>query len=337
MSLHHLILAALLVATTPKEAAPEARTAVESAGEAYWNSFQSQMRESPSPRERAMLARFNPLDDPAAMGRAMHAAAQAAPTDPLVQMLWSSVGERWSGCPASSPCPEQAMAWARVEPENGLAWVNAFVAVESKTMDDKQVDAAIAGIAGKTRYDDHLIDFWLSYRNALAARPMPSSLVEMLAKDFGGTADLNSARQVVESVAAMSFAAALPLPMQNLMHACDPARHPQAPVARFENCARIGRGIVQSDSSLMSKMLGSALVRVSGFEDEADRAARRTLEWRQDAANKLLDQRDYQGYFTDLASTRSETRAQELLLSRHGIPLAPPQRWKSGYNRQGTE
>ena len=136
-------------------------------------------------------------------------------------------------------------------------------------------------------------------------------------------------------VLAMAHAAALPLPMQSLVHACDPSRHPGLASDRFENCANIGRGIVQSNASVVSKRIGAALVRRSGLETDADRQAARALSWGMEVGNELLDELEQPGrlagYFEDLASTGSETRAQELLMTRHGVALEPPAGWKPRY------
>jgi hypothetical protein len=117
-----------------------------------------------------------------------------------------------------------------------------------------------------------------------------------------------------------------------LSRACRRSEHLQLAPKRFEDCARIGRGIMASESSVMAKMTGSALIRASGSQNDADRQARRALEWRQASAGKAIDERLHPGglaaYIADLDSTGSETRAQELAMARHGIPLDPPADWK---------
>ena len=79
----------------------------------------------------------------------------------------------------------------------------------------------------------------------------------------------------------------------------------------------------------MSKVLGSALVRVSGRQDDADRQARRALDWRQHAAGPLATGPELAAYFADLDSSEDETRAQELLMARHGLALEAPSDWKA--------
>jgi hypothetical protein len=220
------------------------------------------------------------------------------------------------------------MAWARAEPDNGFAWLPAFDAA-GKDREAAAIDADIARIAKATRYDDHFIDFWLSYRRAIAARPMPALVAESLDNEVRPMRAA-SAKEDAVSVAAMAAAAALPLPMSALMRACNKSLHPEASAARFEDCARIGRGILASESSVMSKMIACALVRVTGLETEADRQAHIALQWRQHAVTDALYARSDEtaAYFNDLASTGSEIRAQELVMTRRGIPIEPPDSWK---------
>jgi hypothetical protein len=302
MTTNHLVLAALLAANNPATPAEEP--------------------------ERAFSARPIASVDPVAGGKLLRDAARAAPADALVQMLWSTVGNEWSGCDAASPCPEQVMAWARAEPDNGFAWLPAFDAA-GKDREAAAIDADIARIAKATRYDDHFIDFWLSYRRAIAARPMPALVAESLDNEVRPMRAA-SAKEDAVSVAAMAAAAALPLPMSALMRACNKSLHPEASAARFEDCARIGRGILASESSVMSKMIACALVRVTGLETEADRQAHLALQWRQHAVTDALYARSDEtaAYFNDLASTGSEIRAQELVMTRRGIPIEPPDSWK---------
>ena len=339
MTLKTFALVALLAtqAPTTSEEAPD--TAAEAAGKAYFNSLQASMRNSGSARERALAARMALVQDPKGTGKALRAAAESAPGDGLVQMLWSGMGQPWNGCDTSSPCPEQALAWSRAEPGNGLAWLPAFQATY-KSGNEQAIDAAIARIADAEVYDDHVIDAWSAYRTAIAAHPMPMQFVHAWRQqDAERPRDEKAARMEAAGVIAMAHAAAMPLSIQSLTHACDRARHPQLDTARFDHCAAIGRGLVQSNASVISKRIGSALVRMSGLENEADRQAQREHVWAWESASELLDERKHPGvlagYFDDLASTGSETRAQELLMARHGVALQPPAEWQSRWQDGG--
>jgi hypothetical protein len=318
----NLVVSAMLATAAPAGVGPDAPTEADRAGKAYADSLAQQLRTSTSARERALSARMY-FDDPAGGGKVLREAARAAPTDPLVQFLWATIGHTFNGCDAASPCPEQTMAWARVEPGNGLAWLPPFEAL-ARAGDEQAIDEAIHRMAHAGGYDDHFVDAWLALRGAILARPMPAQVVKKLVEGGNLATDKEAS-----DVMAMAYAAALPLPMVSLSRACRREAHPQAAATRFEDCARIGRGIVQSDSSVMMKQLGLSLVHASGLEGDADREANRQMDWLQQATVETMNRRGgAEGYFADLASTRSETRAQELLLARHGIALEPPADWQ---------
>lgn len=306
MALTTLLLLAAL-ATAPGDTDAAAETAAEAAGRAYTDSLLADVRANGSPRERALFARIGE-DSSTILEATLRTAAQSAPADGLVQMLWSTQGG-------------DALAWSRAEPANGLAWLPLL---ESMPRDGKETDAAIARIAEASHYDDHFADAWLAVRIAIAAHPMPPALAIR-----HGEGDARNAGDIM----AMAYAAALPIDFVSLSRACDHSRPPELSVVRREACARIGRGIMASDGSIMTRRLGAMLVRVSGLQSEADREARRSLEWRLQASMELLGEKarpsELKAYFADLAATASETRAIELLLARHGRPMEPPAGWTS--------
>jgi hypothetical protein len=332
MTMNHLVLAALLAAllaannsATPAE---EPMSAEQVADLAYFKSLHEHLAASSSPRERALAARPIAFEDPVAGGKLLRDAARAAPGDALVQRLWSTVGRQWSGCSAASPCPEQLMAWARAEPDNGFAWLPAFEAA-GKDRVGAAIDADIARIAKAGRYDDHFIEFWFAYRRAIADQPMPAVLAHRFDSGDRPTRAA-SAKEEAASVAAMAVAAALPMPIGELMRACNKSSHPEASAARLADCARIGRGILASESSVISKVIACGLVRGTGLETEADRQVDIALQWRQRSVIDALrvPSAETAAYFADLASTGSEVKAQELLMARRGIPIDPPAGWK---------
>jgi hypothetical protein len=306
MALMTFALVTLLATTTPVNGG-EADDPGALAGQRYIDSLVADVRERGSSRERALFARVSWRERAGALQRA----ARAAPTDALVQMLWSTQGG-------------DARAWSRVEPGNGFAWMAALDA-EAASLDEAGIDAAIARIAGAGGYDDHFVEAWLDYRRVIAARPMPASLTGTISHGDPGLA---------AGIMAMAYAAALPMSLRTLSRACKREKHPRVAAERFENCARIGRGLLRSESSVFSKRFGSGLVRNSGLEDAADREARRSLDWQLEASTELLRDASMSAegpsYFNDLAATGSETRAQELLLARHGLPLQAPANWQGG-------
>lgn len=325
MSLNALALFALLATQAPDEAAAPP-TPGDLAAKAYSEHLALQLRTSSSARERALSARMS-YENPKQAGKVLREAAQAAPTDPLVQFLWSSMGPgEWSGCDAASPCPEQSVAWAHLEPDNGLAWLPPFEALY-KAGDEHAIDEAIAQMARANRYDDHLVDTWQAMRDAISARPMSTELARQMLHGEGQVA--GDPRGEAIGIMAMAYAAALPAQLGSITRACRRELHPQSAPSRFENCVSIGRNILKSDSSLLMKSIATSVVRVSGLQTDADREAKRVLDWRQQAAVEAVNRPNgADGYFADLASTGSEARAQELLLTRAGIALDPPKDWK---------
>src|SRR5205085_4744441 len=115
--------------------------------------LQAQVRASGTARERAMFLRSTEGDT-----SAVREAAEAAPADPLVQMAASTFGV-------------DRLAWSRVEPGNGLAWVPALAD------DEATIDGGIARVANAGELDDHFVDAWLAYRELFGKRPLPQALV----------------------------------------------------------------------------------------------------------------------------------------------------------------
>jgi hypothetical protein len=325
MSMNALVLLALLATQTPEEAAAPP-TPAELAAKAWSDNLALQLRTSSSARERALSARMS-VDDPKQAGKVLREAAQAASTDPLVQFLWSSMGPgEWSGCDAASPCPEQSLAWAHIEPDNGLAWLPPFEALY-KAGDEKSIDEAIAQMARANRYDDHLVETWLALRKAISARPMSTEVATQML--HGESRVAGDPRDEVIGIMSMAYAAAVPMQLGSISRACRRELHPDSAPERFENCARIGRNVMNSDSSVLMKTIASGWLRVSGMQNDADRETRRVFDWRRQASVDAMNRPHVaEGYFDDLASTGSESRAQELLLTRAGIPLDPPEDWK---------
>jgi hypothetical protein len=298
-----LLLASL--ATAPGDDEGVAETAAERAGREYTHRLLADIRANGSPRERALFARVDP-DVSSDLEARLRAAAQAAPADALVQMEWTTHGG-------------DASAWSRVEPANGLAWI---ALVEGLPREGQATDAAIARIAEASGYDDHFAETWLSFRRAIAVRPMPPEVRASFDQAGAGNA---------ADISARAYAAAFPVRFASLSRACDQAVPPKPSTRRLQDCARIGRAIMASDVSVMTKSLGANVVRRSGLEGDADREARRSLGWLMQASGELLDEKAHPGelkaYFADLAATSSETRAMELLLARHGRPIQPPADW----------
>ena len=129
---------------------------------------------------------------------------------------------------------------------------------------------------------------------------------------------------------AVSAAFAIPQ-LSSLVHACDRGKEPLAEPARFERCARIGRTMARHGTSILSEMMGFAVVRRSGNWSASDAAAERDALWRRGQGIRALpSEKDIAGfrlYFSDLQSSGSESEAIRRAMVRHGIALVPPAGW----------
>jgi hypothetical protein len=298
------VVAALSLALLAPAQGDDVLSARDAAGLAYQKSLVAHVVANGSPRERALFSRVDARGQAAADLRAV---AQSAPSDALVQMVWTASGG-------------DVRAWSNAEAGNGLAWVPLL----DEQAPAVETDALIDRIAAADGYDDHFVDAWLVYRGAIGRQPMPQAMLRT-----PGTGSAQTARDIM----AMAYAAALPMSrgMVALRHLCDRAKHPDLAAARFDACARIGRAVRDSEAAVYTQRIAASIVRVSGLESDADRDATRRLDWLLDASGKVLSEEktaDIAAYFEDLASTGSETRAQELVLSRHGLPIQPPAEWK---------
>jgi hypothetical protein len=341
MSLSSLVLSALLATASPATATATATEIAPSPGESafpgqLWNS----LRSSGSPRERALSIFVGNPDWQsaseagvrAAEGLRLREAADAAPTDPIVQLMWASAAEDRSGCDAAHPCAGRRLAFARLQPDNGAAWMPALNEAE-QAGDAARVDDALAKMAKAQRFDDLYVEAWQAWKDIV--HRMPIGEAELRVAAARQNRSTNQAREEMELGVATSYAAMLPLggAIQSLVHACDRARYPKASARRFEDCARVGRLMSRSGTSMITVAIGHALMRRSGMQTQADREAERNFRWTQSAYIDRVGQfegsaAEMRQYFADLVATGSETRAQELLLARHGIPLQAPSDWK---------
>jgi hypothetical protein len=113
---------------------------------------------------------------------------------------------------------------------------------------------------------------------------------------------------------------------------CSRKRQPDLPQARLETCARIGRKIMQTGTTLMMFGSGIGVVNSTGLATAEDLERVRRHRWMTEQLGHTTGPgasgREFNLYFDDLLSTRSEIRAQELLLQRQGLTLDPPAGWK---------
>jgi len=339
MSLLHIVLVSLLAASHPAPPPPPAVVAND-AGQApemapsqrvYLARLRETLRSSPSARDRALGSQFfgvGPFDEKEQLlrGRELRAAAQAAPTDRLVQYLWTMNAGPMSGCDERAPCPERRLAATRAEPDNGMAWLSAANLGKEERASPK-VDVLLARAADSERFDTHFVDLVRSWSQVYKANPLPP---EAIANALGASqwTNVDEAGMVMAIAQSAVFASS---GSPRLM--CRRHDLPQLPEARFALCARLGRKIMHLANSTIEQKLGYSLIKTAGVTPTAeDEAFYRRLQWRERAASGYFEPSqnpgEFRAYFADLLSTNDEGRAQELVLARHGIPLEPPKGWK---------
>jgi hypothetical protein len=303
-----IVLVSLLAASNP------AATVVPDEDVAYFEEaqrFARSLRASSSPRDRAfgaMLGVEDGSDGSPVNGRTLREAAQAAPADVLVQAMWAMRSSKADACDASSPCPDRRFAQARLEPDNGLAWIMGLNDLDP-VKDAKEYDALLAKVVAAGYLDDHYTDF-----------------VQAWAEIFERTSPRDEAL-----VAGVASSAAMTWEWFEITRACKAELHPQLPAHHFELCAQFGRKLMQSDSALITRSIGFAVIKVSGLATAQDLEAKRVMDWQQYAlvrspGSPAEDRR----FIEDVLSTRSEGRALELMLARQGLAQIPPADWKAG-------
>lgn len=322
---------ALAAQRDPPEVQAEEAAAIHPEDIAWSKSFAASLRASTSPRERALGTRAGELEPgsdakSAERGRQLREAAEAAPTDALVQSMWAIASGLEAGCDARSPCPERRFAQARVEPGNALAWIAAFPGVEEKAS-EQDIQGVLEKMAAAERADDRFAEITRAWYDIYSARPLPPGLLREPSQYQGQP-------RAALQVSAIARAAAMVGPAwQPVMKACRHKEQAQAPARRFELCAQAGRVIMRNGTSLITESLGYALVRNSGLVTADDRLARRRSQWRQQSMIELGQTFDRAPeldlYFQDLLSTGVESRAMELAMQRHGVSIEPPAAWQA--------
>jgi hypothetical protein len=337
MNLLSLFVAALLAANNSPLAMQSDTPAIEeeaviSPEEIAWSkSLAASLRASASPRERALGTRTGEFEPgwearSDARGRQLREAAEAAPTDALVQSMWAVASDGEAGCDARSPCPERRFAQARAEPGNALAWIHAFPDADANASEAELQDL-LEKMAAAERADDYFAESVHAWHDIYSARPLSPGLLRAPPPYRG------QPRFAVQVAAIASAAAMVGGAWRPLLKACRRREQPQAPARRFELCAQVGRGIMRNGTSLMTESLGYALVRNSALVTAEDRLMKRRAQWRQqaliDLAMRMESPQESDAYFKDLLSTGIESRAVELIMQRHGIPIEPPVDWQA--------
>jgi len=305
MSLLPLALAALLAANGPPASAVD-----DALGPAAMQRLAHSLRTSASARERALGATLYVEDDAdtqTTRGRILREAAEAVPSDILVQSLWANADAAESGCTTTADCPQRRLALSRLEPDNGLAWLPALADMDP-VGDGARFDGLMEKLAAADRFDDHYVEFLQAWMDALSKRaPSRESARDQAVAYFAGTVGN----------------------WHYLSSACRRKDWPSQPAHRFELCAEIGRRVVRTAPSMIARTYGLSLLGASGMANPEDLEARRVYFWRQQAASSgPHTPAESARWFEDILSTGSELRALDLRVVRNGFPLQPPADWK---------
>ncbi|MBS0462888.1 MAG: hypothetical protein JSS41_10520 [Proteobacteria bacterium] len=329
--------AAPVVADT---AATTAQAADQAAYQAAMRELVRTLRDSASPRDRALASQLLPVipaadgSEPAASeqstsGKLLRAAAQAAPNDALVQALWVKAMPQLSGCDAKDPCPQRADALARLQPDNAVAWIPAVDAAYQRK-DAAGVDAALAKMANARGYDDFLGQALKAWMDIYTRYPLPVPTSDPAAAGFSSRA--------TALVAAMGMAAATAIPsFDTVVKSCHRQMNPDATPSRFHSCAQIGRTLLVHGDSLLGRMIGRALLRVSGQATPADIEPARNAQWQQENWMRLganADPARLDAAAADWAKADNEMAVLQIQFQRAGIPLTPPAGW-TAHNSRG--
>lgn len=333
--------AAAASAPAPQSVQGAAQAADQAAYQAALHQLLDTLRTSASPRERALAAQLLMVvpaadgnvagaTEEAQSGALLRAAAQAAPDDALVQSLWANADPRLSGCDVKDPCPQRADALARVQPDNAVAWIPAVDAAWQRK-DATGIDAALAKMANARGYDDFLGQALKAWMDIYTRYPLPVPTSDPEAARFGPRA--------TAFVAALAMASATTLPpFDKVVKSCQREMHPDAPKSRLRDCAQIGRTLLVHGDSLLGRMIGRALLRVSGQATPADIEPARVAQWQQEMWGKLsaahTEPAQLDAVAADWARADNEIEVMQMQLQRAGIPLTPPTGW-TAHNRRG--
>jgi hypothetical protein len=316
---------------TPEEKAAQV------AGQSYMLSLALSLSNSASPRDRAMATevwgivdvwdhRATASADRLRRGAILRAAAEAAPDDALVQWMWVHASPEDSGCNATRPCPHRLEAVALLQPDNGSAWVPLFNAAWM-AKDVPAAESTLADMARSTNFDEQSGTALKAWMDIYQRYPVRRSV-------FVPRSDEDKfEEQTVEFTSSLAFAGAMAIQnLGELVNACRYEKNPDASPQRFRDCAQVGRLMMAHSSSLISRQIGRALLRVSGQATAEDIAKARVVEWQYEQWGNVIPADDDVEYLkaeaSDWLDTSDEIKVLQREMQRKGIPLNPPAEWQ---------
>ncbi len=298
----------------------------------YQHAMEASLRASASPRDWALSTqvvhadeRGEPEAEDGARGALLRKAAESAPNDRVVQWIWAIAPAETSGCTASRPCRNRGSALARLEADNGAAWVPA-VADAVRFNNAQATDDALAHMAAATRYDEVFRDSMAAWLDVFRRYPLPAELLQMPDGKAGDPA-------LAAQVDALAQRAAAFAPYDELVHACQRDARQPAATARLASCARAGRLMIDQSTTIVARMVGESVLHGSGAWTPGDDDKARTAAWQLEQHMQLAPKGDkdaaqMRAQMDLLVASDGEVAAMRAELQRANIPLTPPVGWK---------
>lgn len=293
-------------------------------------SLNTAMRSSTHPRDWALAALGSPMPE-RTIGATAHfdgdlfRAAQAAPSDALVQWLVANYADATT--PEGAAHRTAALeTLTRVEPDNGAVWMQALNDA-AKRGDASAVDDALARMAEARRFDDHFVDIVHAWIDVYDRHPPPAA-----PSTDGYDAGF---------VSAFAKAAATAMPGYNaLVVACKPPAADTAHFDRAASCTTVGRLMLQRGDTLVARSIGFAILRNLDAATDAERAAKRNLDWY--LANAMRgtgedgNSSDALAHESDWRRMNDEIDVVKSALHRAGLPIEAPEGWTPSHAPAAT-
>jgi hypothetical protein len=292
-----------------------------SAYKTFETSLEAAMRSGTRPLDWALAATGSPKPSrtigsptPRADGD-LFRAAQAAPNDALVRWLVANYADT-STAEGAAHRAVAIDASKRIEPDNGATWMQALADAERRG-DVAAVDDALTQMAQARRFNDHFIDIVHAWVDVYDRHPPPTSLTDVYDAGF---------------VAAFARAAATAMPgYRVLLETCKPPVTDSTPFEPAASCTAIGHTMLDRGDTLIARSLGFAILRDLGVASDADRTAKRNIEWYVANATHGTGEdgeaRDALAHESDWRRMDDEIDVAKSALHRAGLPTEAPEGW----------
>lgn len=243
---------------------------------------------------------------------ALAALVAANPDDLLVQWVAAASGN------------EAAIANVqRLDADNAAAWGLSLSAADADT------PALLQRMAAAKRYDEHFADLLAPWLAAVRKRPIP--MEEIPAELMSSLSAENFSAETAGKAAALNFAAVSSTSASHFaaIHTACKKRGDANDPPHADACIAIGRLMLNSSYTVVSALIGRAILRQAGPLAADDEQRARRIDWWQENQTSLLSgAAGIDAYVEDLASTGSEIEAQRLAATRAG-KAEPPVEWTS--------